>query len=59
MSFEKIPRFGPKIGTLGTPGGPMGPDFSLKFFLYKDRWVDKGLFRLNIDFHAKSSKKGY
>ena len=30
LSFENIPRFGPKIGTLGTPGGPMGPFFSSK-----------------------------
>ena len=27
MSFEKIPRFGPEIGTLGTPGGPKGQFF--------------------------------
>ena len=26
-SFENIPRFGPKIGTLGTPGGSHGTKF--------------------------------
>ena len=37
MSFEKIPRFGPEIGTLGTPRGSNGTKFfSSKFFSYKD-----------------------
>ena len=31
LSFENIPRFGPKIGTIGTPGGSHGA----KFFLQK------------------------
>ena len=34
LSFEKIPRFGPETGTLGTPGGSHGTNFfSSKFFL--------------------------
>ena len=28
LSFENIPRFGPEIGTLSTPGGPLGQIFS-------------------------------
>ena len=32
MSFEKIPRFGPEIGTLGTPGGSHGANFFLQNF---------------------------
>ena len=31
LSFENIPRFGPEIGTLSTPGGSHGA----KFFLHK------------------------
>ena len=27
MNFENLPRFGPKIGTLSTPGGHLGPNF--------------------------------
>ena len=30
LSFENIPRFGPEIGTLGTPGSPMGPNFFIQ-----------------------------
>ena len=36
MSFEKIPRAGPKIGTLGTPRGSHGTKkFFSKIFSYK------------------------
>ena len=36
MSFEKIPRVGPKIGTLGTPRGSHGTkNFFSKIFSYK------------------------
>ena len=35
-SFENIPRFGPEIGTLGTPGGSHGTKFfTSKFFSCK------------------------
>ena len=38
MSFEKIPRLGPQIGNLGTPGRFLGTKFySLKFFSHKSR----------------------
>ena len=37
LSFEKIPRAGPKIGTLGTPGGSHGTKFfSSKISSFKD-----------------------
>ena len=45
LSFENIPRFGPKIGTLGTPGGSHGTNFfSSKIFSLKNIWVYKEKF---------------
>ena len=40
MSFEKIARAGPKIGTIGTLRGSHGTKlFSAEFFSYEDIWV--------------------
>ena len=54
LSFENIPRFGREIGTLGTPGGPMGPIFFLQNFshtkIFRSIYLGLGVLWQKINF---------